>query len=105
MIHYSASRDIWSHGSGTQLSDLVGSSLSTLLLLPKTEKPIYLSSPWISDFPLLRNQFKQFSSLFPHLDAGENRHGVQRSVQWFCRGDPTADLPGYFNAVRARGAP
>jgi hypothetical protein len=69
MIQYKASRDIWSHGSGTQLSDLIGSSLSTLLLLPKTERPIYLSSPWISDFPLLRNQFKQFSSLFPHLDA------------------------------------
>jgi hypothetical protein len=38
-------------------------------LLPQGTISIYFSSPWISDFPLLKNQFKQFSSLFPHLDA------------------------------------
>jgi hypothetical protein len=69
MTTHSASRDIWSHGSGTQLSDLISSCLATLLLLPANDTPVYFNSPWISDFPLLRNQFKQFSSLFPHLDA------------------------------------
>lgn len=69
MTSQPVSRDIWSHGSGTQLSDLIASCLSTLLLYPFSEVPIYFNSPWISDFPLLRNQFKQFSALFPHLDA------------------------------------
>ena len=69
MTIHSTSRDIWSHGSGTQLSDLLSSCLATLLLLPPTDSPVYFNSPWISDFPLLQNQFKQFSSLFPHLDA------------------------------------
>jgi hypothetical protein len=64
-----ASRDIWSHGSGTQLPELISSCLATLLLLPPSAKPIYLSSPWISDFALLNNQFRQFSSLFPELDS------------------------------------
>lgn len=63
------SRDIWSHGSGTQLPDLISSCLATLLLLPANSKPIYFSSPWISDFALLNNQFRQFSSLFPEFDS------------------------------------
>ena len=63
------SRDIWSHGSGTQLPELISSCLATLLLLPPNAKPIYFSSPWISDFVLLNNQFRQFSSLFPELDS------------------------------------
>lgn len=65
----SSSRDIWSHGSGTQALDLVASSLSTLLLLAAPDSPVYFSSPWISDFPLLNNRFRQFSALFPELDS------------------------------------
>jgi len=69
MIGQPSSRDIWSHGSGTQALDLVSSSLASLLLLPASATPIYFSSPWISDFPVLNNQFRQFSALFPQLDA------------------------------------
>ena len=64
-----ASRDIWSHGSGTQLPDLLSSCLATVLLMPNSNRPIYFSSPWISDFALLSNRFRQFSSLFPELDS------------------------------------
>jgi hypothetical protein len=35
-----ASRDVWSHGSGQQLRDLLASSLSTLMLL-EGEKHAY----------------------------------------------------------------
>src|SRR5207244_10499064 len=70
----SNSRDIWSHGSGTQLRDLISSSLATLLLFPKATRPVYFSSPWISDFVLLNNEFRQFSSLFPDL---ESRAGIR----------------------------
>jgi hypothetical protein len=61
-----ASRDVWSHGSGQQLRDLLASSLSTLLLL-EGEKHVYFSSPWISDFALFKNHFGQFSALFPEF--------------------------------------
>jgi hypothetical protein len=69
MTEQSSSRDIWSHGSGTQALDLVSSALATLLLLSGPERAVYFSSPWISDFPLLNNRFRQFSALFPELDA------------------------------------
>lgn len=69
MIKQPSSRDIWSHGSGTQALDLMSSSLSTLLLQSASDSPVYFSSPWISDFPLLNNRFRQFSALFPELDA------------------------------------
>ena len=69
MIEQAYNRDIWSHGNGTQAVDLVSSALATLLLLSGNGSSVYFSSPWISDFPLLNNQFRQFSALFPHLDA------------------------------------
>jgi len=69
MTEQPSSRDIWSHGSGTQAVELVSSSLATLLLLSGSSTPVYFSSPWIEDFQLLDNQFRQFASLFPHLDA------------------------------------
>ena len=37
--------------------------------MPVNSRPIYFSSPWISDFALLNNRFRQFSSLFPELDS------------------------------------
>jgi hypothetical protein len=64
-----ANRDIWSHGSGTQIRDLLSSSLASLLLMPASPRPVYFSSPWISDFALLENHFRQFSALFPELDG------------------------------------
>jgi hypothetical protein len=63
------SRDIWSHGSGTQIRDLLSSCLATLLLMPASLRPVYFSSPWMSDFVLLENHFRQFSALFPELDG------------------------------------
>jgi hypothetical protein len=60
------SRDVWSHGSGQQLRDLLASSLSTLLLL-EGEKHAYFSSPWVSDFILFENHYGQFNALFPEF--------------------------------------
>lgn len=65
-------RDIWSHGSGRQLRDLLASSLSTLLLMEPGEKPVYVSSPWMSDFVLFENRYREYEFLFPDLaDHGE----------------------------------
>ncbi len=64
-------RDIWSYGGGARLSELLSSSLATLLLL-RPSKPTYFASPWITDFVLFNNQFRAFSTLFPAL-ADETR--------------------------------
>lgn len=61
------SRDIWSHGNAEQLRDLISSALSTLLLLGKENKPAYFASPWISDFVLFDNRFRQYEILFPEI--------------------------------------
>lgn len=63
------SRDIWSHGSGRELRDLLASSFCTLLLLKGETQPVYFSSPWMSDFTLFENYFREFNRLFPELDG------------------------------------
>lgn len=64
---HSDSRDIWSHGSGRQLRDLLASSLSTLLLMDPEEKPVYVASPWMSDFVLFENRYREYEALFPEF--------------------------------------
>lgn len=66
------SRDVWSHGSGNALRDLLSSSLASLLMTPAGEEPAYFSSPWMSDFPLFENHYGDFMVLFPEL-ADERR--------------------------------
>ncbi len=58
------SRDIHSRDGGKKVRDLLGSFLGTLLLDTPTERPMYLISPWLSDFKLLDNAFGQFKDLF-----------------------------------------
>lgn len=61
------SRDIWSHGSGTALQDLLASALGSLLMQGPDSRPSYFSSPWMSDFPLFHNEYSEFSVLLPEL--------------------------------------
>src|SRR5262245_17992664 len=68
------SRDIWSHGSGTALQDLLASVLGNLLLQGPSTRPVYFSSPWMSDFPLFQNHFGEFSALFPDLTEQDEIH-------------------------------
>lgn len=62
------SRDVWSSEGAQHLVDLLGSALSLLMLLEPGPDPVYFSSPWMSDFPLLANRYRQFASLFPDDD-------------------------------------
>lgn len=59
------SRDIWSPGGGAVLADALSSVLALLLLREDDRRPVYFSSPWITDFPLFRNHFREYASLFP----------------------------------------
>lgn len=60
------SRDIWTHGGGWPLPDLLRSSLASLLLLGE-DRPAYFASPWITDFDLFDNRFRAYEGLFPRL--------------------------------------
>lgn len=62
------SRDIWSYGGGRELRDLLGSAFCTLMLLEGDTQPVYLSSPWMSDFVLFENSFHEFDRLFPEME-------------------------------------
>lgn len=55
--------DIWSHASGTKLRDTISSLMANLLLAGPDSRPAYFSSPWMSDFPVFRNEFRQYSAL------------------------------------------
>jgi hypothetical protein len=44
---------------------LLGSALAVLLLAGDGEVPVYFSSPWISDFALLGNHYREVVPLFP----------------------------------------
>lgn len=65
-----ASRDLWSHGSGRQIPDLLASALSMLLLRRDDSRPFYVASPYLSDFVLFRNDFGEMSALAPALADG-----------------------------------
>lgn len=59
------SRDVWKHGGGRLLQDLLGSALITLLLPSSDVRPVYFASPWMSDFVLVANAVREFADLFP----------------------------------------
>ncbi len=62
------SRDVWSYGGGRELRELLASAFCTLLLLEGNHQPVYLSSPWMSDFVLFENNFHEFDRLFPEIE-------------------------------------
>lgn len=57
--------DIWSKSASWRLRGLIQSSIANLLLARVHERPIYLCSPWISDFPVFDNANGQFDALVP----------------------------------------
>ena len=61
------SREVWKHGSGRVLQDLLSSAFLTLLLPGSEGRPVYFASPWMSDFTLFDNAAREVASLFPEL--------------------------------------
>ena len=67
-----ASRDIWSRAGSLQVRDLLASLLSSRLLLESDVGPLYVCSPYLTDFPVFDNAFCQFQPLFrKHPEFGE----------------------------------
>jgi len=63
---FMSSRDVWSHGSGVALLDLLSSSLLSLIMAPPVPEPAYFCSPWLSNFVLFDNRHRQMNAVFPH---------------------------------------
>lgn len=59
-----SSRDLWSVNSKDSLRDLLADALAALLIHPEDERAVYFSSPWMSDFLLFENPFRQYDALF-----------------------------------------
>lgn len=59
-----ASRDIWSRAGSLQVRDLLASLLSSRLLMASDASPLYVCSPYLTDFPVFDNAFGQFQPLF-----------------------------------------
>lgn len=55
--------------STVQLADCLGSLLALELLAPSPD--LYLISPWLSDMPLVTNQFGQYRPVVASLVAGD----------------------------------
>lgn len=71
-----ASRDIWSRAGSLQVRDLLASLLASLLssrlLAEASTAPLYVCSPYLTDFPVFDNAFGQFQPLFrQHPEQGE----------------------------------
>ncbi len=61
-----SSRDLWIRAGNTTARELLASLLTTRLLMPAHRAPLYLASPYLTDFPLLQNHVGQFRALFRH---------------------------------------
>ena len=67
-----ASRDIWSRAGSLQIRDLLASLLSARLLGGTSTDPLYVCSPYLTDFPVFDNALGQFQMLFHNRpDFGE----------------------------------
>ena len=76
-----SSRDIHSRSGGVTVRDLLASFMSTVLINAKDGRPIYLISPWLSDFILFDNTIGQFRDLFVHqTNVTENKYALFSDV-------------------------
>jgi len=101
-------RDVWSHGSGRQLQDLLASVLLTLMFRTIESRPVYFASPWISDFVLFPNRFREVAAVFPELAEREEIRfsdfllalSAHRSVRLITTHTATSD--GFTAQLRGR---
>lgn len=103
-----ADRDVWSHGSGQQLQDLLASALLTLMLPTADSRAVYFASPWMSDFVVFNNAFRQVAAMFPALaERSEIRFsdyllalGTRRAIRVITTHTATSDA--FISHLRAR---
>ena len=62
------SKEIWSKSGSDVIREILMSAISSLFLSGKKQQPLYLISPWLSDFVLFKNYSQEFSSFFPKFN-------------------------------------
>lgn len=62
--------DLWSNAANLELRQLFRTAMASLLLVDSASQPIYVCSPWISDFTVFENQFGEFNQLVPLVEEG-----------------------------------
>ena len=77
------SRDIWTHGGGWPLPDLLRSALSSLIINREAFDHIYFASPWITDFDLFDNRFKAYEGIIPRLSSASKNQIFRLSGRAF----------------------
>lgn len=71
-----ANRDIWSRAGSLQVRDLLASLLSSRLLMEPGGDPLYVSAPYLTDFPVFDNAFGQFQPLFQSYPEFGEQEGI-----------------------------
>ena len=66
--------DLWSNAANLELRQLFCSAMASLLLLDERTQPIYVCSPWISDFTVFENRFGEFNHLVPCVEERSRIH-------------------------------
>lgn len=92
-----SSRDIWSRAGSLQVRDLLASLLSVRLLSCPAPNPLYVCSPFLTDFPVFDNTFSQFQPLFRQRPE----FGEQSAIYF---SQALVEL-SYIQAVRIIGVP
>jgi phosphatidylserine/phosphatidylglycerophosphate/cardiolipin synthase-like enzyme len=66
--------DIWSNAASAQLRSLLSSALACSLIRAnwESDRSVFVCSPWISDFPVFDNRYRQFDDLVPEA-RGKSR--------------------------------
>lgn len=59
-----SSRDLWIRAGSGSARDLLSSLLAARLLGESSKDPLYVASPYLTDFPLFQNQIGQYRALF-----------------------------------------
>lgn len=73
------SRAIWSKSGSGRVHGLLGSFFAALLVGERRTTPLYLCSPYLSDFTLLDNSFGQYSAVFSALPEFSERASLRLS--------------------------
>ena len=66
--------DLWSNPTNREVRQLFSSAMASLLLLDEPSRPIYICSPWISDFIVFENRLGEFDQLVPSVDERSRIH-------------------------------
>ena len=93
--------DIWSNAASTQLRSLLSSALACSLVRSNwtSDRCVYICSPWVSDFPVFDNRYRQFDDLVPEA-RGKSRIRFSDVIKQIAQGTPVRIISKDTEATR-----